>query len=81
MSAVVDHRELAVLAVTQALHAVVSLNHLAAEGEHDDNPNVVELLADALKLAIEAGAPSENGLDDVNQLHGAATKFLDGWAG
>lgn len=68
-------------AIQQASAALVSLAHIAREGEHDDTPNTIELLADALKLAIEAEAPTESEPGDVNQLHGALTRFLDGWAG
>lgn len=76
-----EPRELALASVSQAVAALVALTNLAADGERDDSQITVELLADALMLAIEAGAASEADAEDVNQLHGALVKFLEGWVG
>lgn len=81
----------AVSAAGQATEAVAELLRFVREGAQHRRPpfgdvEVVELLADALKLALEVeGAEIGNALvhpDDTecrNQLLGAVTRFLEGW--
>lgn len=66
-------RDPTLVAASQASEAVASLTRRALGESHiTDEP--VELLADALKLAIEAEALS----DERAQLLGAVIKYLEG---
>jgi hypothetical protein len=85
-------RDLALSASGQAAAALAELTRFAKEGPNWPTPfgdvEVIELLADALKLTLEAealeigddrGHPEE--AEMRNQLLGACVRFLDGWAG
>ena len=82
----------ALAAASQAGEATVELIRFAREGAQFRRPpfgdvEVVEKLADALKLALEVEAAEHDAdghPDDAemrNQLLGAVTRFLDGWVG
>jgi hypothetical protein len=72
-------QDLFLLAAKQASEDLVQCMRAVEHGEPGED-DTIELLADAVKLAIEAehpdGAPGE-----VGQLHAALVKFLEGWAG
>jgi hypothetical protein len=78
-------QRLALAAASQAGKAVAELIRFAREGGSHPGPfgdvEVIEKLCDALKLAIEVDCAGDFRDDDLRQLHGAACKFLDGWAG
>lgn len=81
-----DFRRLALAAGSQAATAVAELVMSAHEGPlhyrtvWNDEP--IEKLADATKLAIEASIAAGERCDDIrNQLLGALTRYLEGWAG
>ena len=47
-----------------------------------DNREITTILADALKLTLEAKREAEGGLrEEENQMLGACERFLDGWVG
>ncbi|MDC7808825.1 hypothetical protein [Sphingomonas koreensis] len=81
-------RCLALAAAAQANEATAELLGCAREGPRGSfnspfDVEVIEKLADATKMAIEAGAHA-GGLDidaDTNQLLGALIRYLEGWAG
>ena len=81
-----DSTALAVAAAHQAAFGTAELLSAAREASpvttrmNLDTSEALELLADALKLAIEA-ADSEFADEDRRQLHGALVRFLEGWAG
>ena len=90
-----DEREMAIAAASQASEAVVELLRFAREGEHSAEfafeEEAVAKLADALKIAlgIEASrlpacvdrfGEDQESADLLNQLQGALTRFLEGWA-
>jgi hypothetical protein len=86
MNAAPDSTALAIAAAHQAAFGTAEL--LSAVGNlspEDTRANLatseaLELLADALKMAIEAADP-EFADEDRRQLHGALVRFLQGWAG
>lgn len=76
----------ALIAAQQATEAAAAL--LLIVREADDHPGpptldpeaeVIEKLAEATKLAIAIADP-EFADDGLRQLHGALTRFLEGWA-
>lgn len=89
-----ERRDLALAAVASAMDAATELVRYAREGAQHRRPpfgdtEVVELLADALKMALEVenaeliegddlGHPDD--AEQRNQLLAALTRFLDGWA-
>lgn len=76
-------REFFLLAAKQASEGLVQLMRAVEHGETAED-DTVELLADAVKLAIEAEAlahPQRPAREDVGQLQAALTRFLEGWAG
>jgi len=73
-----DRDNIALAAAHQAARAAANLIGFAADSE-DLEEEIVEIAADAVKLAIEAkGGP---GGEHENQLYGALVRFLEGWAG
>lgn len=82
-----ERQSRALAAASQAAAAVPALLEYAANGASHPGPfgseEVVELLADALKMTLEVEC-AENGdcIDsDRNQLLGACTRYLEGWVG
>lgn len=84
-----EAEKLALSAAGQASAAVAELVRFANEGPHYRRPfgdvEVIELLADGLKLAIETelAAERDKGLtkdEDRDQLLSALVRFLEGWA-
>ncbi|HET7255593.1 MAG TPA: hypothetical protein VFJ46_17690 [Xanthobacteraceae bacterium] len=83
---------MALAAAHQAQEAAAELIRFVREGPHyrcppfGDDVQVVEKLADALKLALEvenAEVGRHDAADDAemrNQLLGAVSRFLEGWA-
>lgn len=87
-----EAQKLALVAASQSSAALAELTRFASEGPQLVFPfgdvEVIELLADGLKLAIEAqvlalgpagsGDPESDEMRD--QLLGAVSRFLEGWA-
>ncbi len=82
MSEPIDPKWLALAAASAATGAAVNLIEFG-RGEEDPIPGelqtleVVEHLADATKLAIEASGQMD---EETGQLLGALVRFLEGWA-
>jgi hypothetical protein len=86
-------QSLALAAARQAQEAAAEIIRFVHEGPHyrrppfGDDVEVVEHLADALKLALEvenAECRADAHPDDAemrNELLNAVTRFLDGWVG
>lgn len=82
-------RQLALAAAAQASEATAELVRFAREGDNIPPPfgetEVVMQLADALKLAIDVehhhDPDSLIADEERNQLYGALTKYIEGWAG
>lgn len=70
-----------------ASEAATELLRYSREGGHlhgpfDDSVEVIEKLADALKMAIGIAVAQVPHIDsDTNQLLGALERYLEGWAG
>ena len=76
-----ERSSLALDAAQQASEATSELLRFAREADGPDGPfeiEVMEKLADALKLALDAGSGDQN--DDARQLGGAPMRFLEDWA-
>jgi hypothetical protein len=84
-------RDSALVAAAEAMEAATELVRYVREGPQFRRPpfgdvEVVESLADALKLSLEietAEQDADGHPDDAemrNQLLGAVTRFLEGWA-
>lgn len=83
-------RSLALSAAMSATAALGDLLEFVREGEiapcRDWETETIPQLADSLKMAIEAAEGSGNGPADaegselLNQLKGALSRFLEGWA-
>lgn len=79
----------ALAAASQATEATAELIRFAREGTSFPGPfgdvEVIEKLADALKLAIEAESVDPNAeaaaSEDRAELHAAVARYLEGWAG
>jgi len=90
-----DERDMATAAASQAAEATVELLRFSREGEHSPEfafeEEAVAKLADALKIALDIEAQRLPACIDrfgddreaselLNQLQGALTRFLEGWA-
>lgn len=90
-----DSKALALAAAHQAQLAAAALLQFAIEGPHyrrppfGDDVEVIETLADALKMALEVedaeltaagGMGHPDDAEQRNQLLGAVSRFLEGWA-
>jgi hypothetical protein len=79
-------RRAALIAACQAGQAVASILLTLTESDEpndillDPEAESVEKLAEAVVLAIEL-TPQSHVSDEMNQLHGACLKFIQGWAG
>lgn len=84
-----ERRRLVLAAASAAIEAAAELLEIGRDtGPIDpdrfDRPELVERLADACKLTIEARAArfGDDAYDsEINQLHGALTHYLEGWFG
>lgn len=84
-----ERRRLVIAAAAAATEAAAELLEIGRDtGPIDpaqfDRPELVERLADACKLTIEARAArfGDAAYDsDINQLHGALISYLEGWVG
>lgn len=89
-----EERATALLAAAQASEATTELLRFAREGEQNDcfafDGEVMEKLAEALKLAIDLELPrmavaqqrfsgDEDGREAVTMLHAALVSFIEGW--
>jgi len=82
----VDPKWLALAAAHQASEAITELMRYAREGEAGftafGNVEVIEKLADALKMAIDiddGGEPSHD--EERKQLYAALGNYIEGWMG
>lgn len=66
------------IAAGQASEGLVQLMRATDDGVFEEE--TIELLADALKLALEAEAAIGPVGSHKGQLHAAVSKFLEGWA-
>lgn len=84
-----ERQRLVIAAAAAATEAAAELLEIGRhtdplDASHFDRPELVERLADACKLTIEARAArfGDEAYDsEINQLHGALAKYLEGWAG